>query len=179
MTTLVIAKYNEDISWLKKYEEEGYKIKVYDKSPSGDIPNIGREAETFARYIVEHYDTLSEYTVFLQGNPFDHGDICINPVANCATYVSGKGHTEPNGMYGQPVKEHYENILGKKWEFPYIVFTPGAQHTVHKNCILQHSYEFWKRLHTMLNKESDYNKYEEDVINPWTMERLWGHVFKI
>ena len=64
---IVIAKYREDISFIKNFK---YPVKVYDKST--DYPNVGREAETYLRYIIENYDNLPEIVIFLQGNPFDH-----------------------------------------------------------------------------------------------------------
>ena len=49
---IVIAKFNEDITWVKQLR---YNYKIYDKSK--DIPNVGREAETYLRYIIENYTT--------------------------------------------------------------------------------------------------------------------------
>jgi hypothetical protein len=37
-----------------------------------NLPNFGRETDTFFRYIINEYDDLPDYVVFLQGNPFDH-----------------------------------------------------------------------------------------------------------
>ncbi|MGL1148113.1 hypothetical protein ACSTLH_00765, partial [Vibrio parahaemolyticus] len=36
------------------------------------LPNVGREAHTWIHHIIERYETLSPYTLFLQGNPLDH-----------------------------------------------------------------------------------------------------------
>ena len=77
----IIARYNENISWIEKLNGD---ILIYNKGnnfpfdyPRSDIPNIGREAETFIRAIVENYNYIKEYKniVFLQGHPFDH---CTN-----------------------------------------------------------------------------------------------------
>jgi hypothetical protein len=73
----VIARYEEDIDWLKDLKGN---VIVYNKgSDNLNIPyikseNIGRESETYCRFIVEWYEHLSNYdsVVFLQGNPFDH-----------------------------------------------------------------------------------------------------------
>ena len=71
---LVIAKYNEDISWAKPYN-----YIIYDKSVINvnlpnyiSLPNIGREAHTYLFHIVNNYSNLDDVTVFTQGNPFDH-----------------------------------------------------------------------------------------------------------
>ena len=75
---LVVARYTEDLSWLRK-RPANLTVTVYDKSPdvsSGDasipLPNVGREAHTYLHHIVSRYDSLAEWTVFCQGKPFDH-----------------------------------------------------------------------------------------------------------
>ena len=64
---VVIAKYKENVSWVENLK---YNYIIYDKSK--DVPNIGRESETYLKYIINHYNNLPDYVVFLQGNPFDH-----------------------------------------------------------------------------------------------------------
>jgi len=72
---LVVARYEEDLAWLKRVPKD-FRITVYDKGDgaSGGIPllNEGREAHTYLRHLSERYDSLAELTVFVQGHPFDH-----------------------------------------------------------------------------------------------------------
>ena len=68
---LVVARYLEDLSWLNNVPPS-IQSRVYDKSPSGNLPNIGREAHTYLHHICANYDVLPELTVFAQGKPFDH-----------------------------------------------------------------------------------------------------------
>lgn len=74
----IVARYNEDLKWVETIPGD---VLIYNKGenyefdyPRVDIPNIGREAETFLRAIIEYYDQLKKYEriVFLQGNPYDH-----------------------------------------------------------------------------------------------------------
>lgn len=65
---VVIAKYNEDTSWLTDLH---FKYCLYDKSKN--IPNVGREAKTYLRYIIENYDDLPPYVVFPHSEGFDVG----------------------------------------------------------------------------------------------------------
>lgn len=86
----IIARYNEDISWAKSLESD---IFIYNKGenwdwddiPRADIPNYGRESETYVRAILEFYHILDEYSViaFLQGNPFDHFDYPVEAINTC------------------------------------------------------------------------------------------------
>lgn len=77
----VIARYNENLDWVKNLKEN---IVIYNKSdsfnydfPRHDVANYGRETETFLRFIVQYYNQLDNYNsvVFLQGDPFHH---CAN-----------------------------------------------------------------------------------------------------
>lgn len=74
----IISRYKEDISWAKDLKGD---ILIYNKSddfpfdfPKTNVPNVGREAETFVRSVVENYDIIKnyQYVIFLQGFPFDH-----------------------------------------------------------------------------------------------------------
>lgn len=76
MYKCVIAKYKEDLSWTKDLPCE---VIVLNKDPDDssweiNYNNIGRESESYTRYIIDNYDTLdiNDTIIFLQGNPFDH-----------------------------------------------------------------------------------------------------------
>ena len=74
---LVIARYNENLDWLKKVPKN-IKITIYNKGkenisyPFTQIPNVGRESNTYLYHIIKNYNNLSKNTIFCQGNPFDH-----------------------------------------------------------------------------------------------------------
>ena len=68
---LVVARYLEDLSWVNNIPPQ-INARIYDKSPSGNTPNVGREAHTYLHHICENYDALPDLTVFAQGKPFDH-----------------------------------------------------------------------------------------------------------
>lgn len=74
---VVVARYNEDLSWIKK-EFPNEKVIVYNKGeddlnlPSNctiiKLPNLGREAHTYLYHIIHNYHNLAERTLFLQGS---------------------------------------------------------------------------------------------------------------
>ncbi len=75
---LVVSRYNEDLNWLRKVPKS-IRVTVYDKSGADTLvasavplPNVGREAHTYLHHLVSRYDSLSEWTIFCQGKPFDH-----------------------------------------------------------------------------------------------------------
>lgn len=73
--TVVVARYNEDISWIKPIEDH---CVIYNKGTTLNIPNeiiipnVGRESETYLHYIIDNYDSLPEIIVFTQGNFAEH-----------------------------------------------------------------------------------------------------------
>lgn len=81
---IVIARYNEDLEWIKDIPQ-GYSVVIYNKGPA-DIPPAtsrhadrviklkegGRDPDTFLRHILAKDRFEDAYTVFLQGDPFEH-----------------------------------------------------------------------------------------------------------
>ena len=74
----IVARYNEDISWTESLPGD---VVIYNKGdlfpydiPRTDIKNVGREAETYVRGILDFYDQLDSFdsVCFLQGDPFHH-----------------------------------------------------------------------------------------------------------
>lgn len=103
---MVVARYNEDLSWLKQVPST-IKIFVYNKGKDDifdlpanaelfKLPNLGREANTYLYHVTTHYDSLKDFDriIFVQGDPFDHGGTDINYFIN-----------------GEPEKN--ANIIGK------------------------------------------------------------------
>jgi hypothetical protein len=74
---LVVARYNEDLSWLRNVPRE-LRVTVYDKHPTSPhsearrLANVGREAHSYLHHVVNGYADLAPLTVFCQGRPFDH-----------------------------------------------------------------------------------------------------------
>lgn len=84
---IVIARYTESIKWIftNKLLDENERILIYNKGPKvsfrhkhmvvidrPNVPNYGRESETYLSHIVSNYEKLDNYTVFIQGDPFKH-----------------------------------------------------------------------------------------------------------
>lgn len=76
---IVVARYEEDISWINNLAVDSYsRIYIYNKGshaqfsiPNAKIltlPNYGREAHTYLHHVIENYDTLADVTLFLPGS---------------------------------------------------------------------------------------------------------------
>lgn len=73
---LVVARHSEPLDWLSDLPD-GVACTVYNKGQPHDradaaLPNVGREAHTYLHHIVATWDDLDDYTIFVQGNPFEH-----------------------------------------------------------------------------------------------------------
>lgn len=84
----IIARYHEDISWVDNLNCE---YVIYNKGNDFpfpyekiDIPNQGREAETYIRAAVDLYDRFREYDniFFVQGHPFDSNPDAVDDINN-------------------------------------------------------------------------------------------------
>jgi hypothetical protein len=178
---VVVARYNEDIKWTTMLKGD-FNLIVYDKGQGlgHPLPNVGREAHTYLHHIVSHWENLAEYTIFLQGWPFDHGV----KLENIQKFIDGDIPKEGASQIGthqylycdrmgnpdypdKPIGEYFKKILGS--DPPEIIFfTPGAQFIVHRDVIQRRSLDFWKGLLEMSETIEDF---------PWIVERLWMYIF--
>jgi hypothetical protein len=71
---IVVSRYKKNTDFIYKLEKYGVNILIYDKeTPSNpyNVPiNRGNEASAYLKYIVDHYDNLPEYTLFLHDEEY-------------------------------------------------------------------------------------------------------------
>ena len=73
--SIVVARYNEDIAWLKPLMDH---CVIYNKGPALglkneiSLPNVGRESHTYLYHIIQNYDSLTDIVVFTQARISDH-----------------------------------------------------------------------------------------------------------
>ncbi len=165
--TFVIAKYKEDVSWLKHLP---YKFVLYDKDDGEDcckkkyqpycpesikLQNVGREAHTYLTYIIDNYKNLPNFVAFMQADPFDYSPLLalvIQKFKGQEYYpLSPLMHYSKSDDYEYKYIKTIEKVTAKHlgvqkdfFEFPF-----GAQFIVSKNKILKHDIEEYKFL---LNK---------------------------
>jgi Protein of unknown function (DUF3431) len=174
----VIARYNENIEWTKQFSN----VIVYNKgSELNDdyneilLPNVGREGHTYYKHICDNYENLADYTIFLQGNPFDHSP---NIISNLNKYINDANlriHFEflsetivdcnlNNCLYhpGLPLKNVYNILFNKSENDITFKFGAGAQFIVSKKAILSRDKSFYCKIVEML--ENDISPIEGYVI---------------
>ena len=111
---LIIARYNEDLEWLKEFKD--FKIIVYNKGDELsekrfyeviNLENKGRESHTWLYHIVKNYNNLNEINIFLQGRIDD---------LNCMAFSNPSDYLNDINKYGFKASRY--GVLGPlhwKW----------------------------------------------------------------
>jgi hypothetical protein len=101
---IVVAQYEEDISWLNK---ELHNCIIYNKGKNGlninniiRLPNIGRESHTYLYHIINNYDKLADITVFTQGRISDHKPEYKNNLVNYILKIKKEAEQFGISKYG-------------------------------------------------------------------------------
>lgn len=142
LVEIVMARYNEDVSWLGPLRE---RCIVYNKGQelaSADglkrvvsLPNVGRESHTYLHHIVENYDTLAPVTVFTQARIEDHFDVDGKPWSpeNGREYLLTLGRQAAD--FGQSQNARMYEYLGGMSAIPsfnlHVYYARGLQKTAY------------------------------------------------
>lgn len=98
--SLIVARYNEDIDWVKAYDDiaiiynKGDKINIYFNRII-NIENIGREGHTYLYHIINNYNNLSSRVIFTQADPFTHNNTLLFGIDNYDKFID----VQPLGLY--------------------------------------------------------------------------------
>lgn len=183
---LIIAKYNEDVSWSFPLQND-FRVYLYDKSPvniEGGIKlrNIGRESHTYLFHILANWDNLADINIFCQGNPFDHCADFLTEIKDIQ--VDAESGFYP--LYGSDAYENYQQcdldgnphhagltldeyiMYAKKPLATKLDFAAGGMFVATREAIKEKGFEFWHSL---------YRAHYHDVLLPYKLERLWGAIF--
>jgi hypothetical protein len=200
MLEIVVSHYN-NIHFEKflTFFNDDTKIIIYDKSNSYEntgleikkIKNEGREGETYLRHIIENYDNLCEYTLFIQDDTNNHiisNNLFYNETqkimsdniqyyqykvswreGGCIhTRTVNNGNCDVDSAF--PSRSSIKETCSK-----HNIYLPTIYRTetcaffiVHKNVILKRSKEFYINLRLWLL---------EDDRNGYVLEHIWCLIF--
>jgi hypothetical protein len=191
MIDVVIARFNENVAWSNSINHGRY---IYNKGVDTvhpeeiQLPNVGREAHTYLYHIVNKYHDLADHTLFLQGNPADHGLPDNLPNVSFLNNMSFNGWFIPllqkkdeyNYLkcdeYGAPhhhlkIKQFAcEHGLFDMTNITEFEFVQGAQFAVSRDAILSRSLSTYQHLLNTLS-------IPDQTINAHVMERIWKYLF--
>ena len=189
---IVISRYNEDVEWVKNLKCS-YTLfnKGEDSIPDSiKLSNVGREAHSYIHYILQNYNNLDNFTLFLQGDPVTHTD---SP--DIENFLNRLSSFVPEKSFGPifSTEDYYDTtIVSNNWYKQYplktyqiilegnpndLSFSKGAQWYAHKYTIQYRSWSWWKFIYDELCKNELHG--QSYTINPWTLERLWGYIFNL
>lgn len=182
---IVIAKYKEDVSWIDKLLNSNNNLFIYNKDKEDlrwkfNLENWGKDPQTFLYHIINNWETLGEWVVFLQGNPFEHSKDVLN-IINEFNY---KESFKPLGASyirdNQNILEMTEKWLGdiklSNIDRP-IKFISGMQCIVKRDLIKKRSLQEYKEIYDsipkIISKSSSQN---DNSINLWYIEYTWPNI---
>jgi hypothetical protein len=198
MIELVVARYQEDLAWVRN-APESIRVTVYNKGLplAADLPlaiplpNIGREAHSYLCHIINNYDSLADLAVFTQGRPFDHAPDLHQVLRSLANGELAVGDfkwlgflVDTDDKRGRrlfvpwsknplreelPLAEFYEELFGEK--SPELFrFYGGAQFVVSAACVRRRPLEFYRRALQLV---------ENRPLAAHCLERIWDRVFGV
>lgn len=189
---IIVARYNEDLSWLKKHQ---HLLTIYDKGNklnnfTINIDNVGRESHTYLYHIINNWDNLPSRLFFVQGRINDHYlypfnfyllsnyHLVINLSCKRTNCENGWGHLIIKDSKYSKVKRS-DLSFGEWWD-RYVKknkpllkdfrWSPGGIFSVSRDLINSNSKEYYQHLLESLSHSS--NPEEGHY-----MERSWYYIF--
>lgn len=195
-TTIVVSVYNENTNWTSKLSNHFDDIRIYKKCDENSLFNIpvnkGNEASVYLSYIVNNYDNLKDYNIFLHGDEYSwhHNGSLVDIIFNLKNlnkdYLNINNYT-----LGSIFGNHRFNLI-KSWYLEYLEnecglmekygdWTVGhlgcAQFVVHKSLILSKSKKFYERLYDWIIN-TDLDNQTSGLFMEWTWHLIWNQVLK-
>jgi len=203
--SIIISRFDENINWVNKHKN--FKILIYNKGTKLsskvsaqiiNLENVGRESQTWLYHIVNNYENLDEYNIFLQGRIDDLGCMAFQNPNSYLDEIDKYGFIA--SRYGILTPFHWKNNVGiennekykRCWnrgeisrskigfrnfakilfpEIPYFVMTSyGGCFAIKKELIKRYDLNFYINLLNILSKH-------KNPIEGHYMERLWCYLF--
>lgn len=177
MRHLIVARYNEPLTWLSWLLTAGAPYMVTVVNNGSHRPNEGREAGAYLWWILRNYERLHPYDLyaFVQADPFPHCEQIVDrlqdqpggwqPLGDWLYESDGYGGPHHPGL---PVQATYGRIFGEQFTGT-VKFYAGGQFMCRGSVLLNRPRSFYERLSVIANDEANGG--------PWVLERLWARVF--
>jgi hypothetical protein len=181
MVVVVIAHYKENLEWVKNLKYK-YVIISKEKYQPEEKPNKGFEASSYLEYIINNYDDLNEYTIFVHGHRSswhhtENIDEKINNLVFDKNYyninenpLSGIGTGENSYEKTELIYQSLRQILNMDIIIENIYMRGCAQFYVHRDCILRHNKDTYIKLYNYLM--------ETNEISYWT-SRAFEYIYHL
>jgi hypothetical protein len=158
---VVIAHYNEDLSWVNNLKYP-YEIISRNGIEQETPPNKGLEASSYLEYIIKHYNNLPEYCIFLHGHrsAWHHVEnideklekLCLDKdYCNINDYPPNQLNTfeQATNMFIKEIPA-LNSILSIEIDINKLIYKSCSQFYVKKECIQRHSAVTYIKLYDYL-----------------------------
>ena len=194
-TTVVVSCYKKSTEWACTLEEKGFNVLRYTKEDSTSVynveKNIGGEASTYLKYIMDFYESLPEYTIFLHDEEFSwhHEGSIIHRIEESIGFDGG--YKTLNNVYNLPefyltcdkdtdkfYKMYLEKYLGPIEKYGEFMGTQigAAQMVISRSAILAHPYEMYFNFYSWMMCIIPYDIHSQKRPGIF-MEYLWALIF--
>jgi predicted O-methyltransferase YrrM len=184
---VVSSHYKEDLNWVNLVN---YPVKIYSKTVKNqnfiDFNKV-QEVPAYLKYIIENYNNLPEYSIFIHGHLMSEHqeDNIVNIINNVKLdqpiinlnrkdwkQTISKGDEFQDRKFSW-IEDNWKDIIGDYLQLPDSLSFPScAQFAVHKSCIQQYPIEFWKHLFDWCQKTK-----LENFISSRIFEYIWYYIF--
>lgn len=196
-TEIVVSLWDEDIQWTRLLHKCGFNVKIYERkerNPESEYQvavNKGQEASSYLQYIVQHYDRLPEYVIFLHGHErswHTHSESIVQTIfreRGKASFFTNLNKIKLGRITTNPwlpgLKAWFENYI-EPYMGPLNRFgdwTLGhngcAQFIVHKSLITSHPRKLYEELFSWIQETSLDNAITSRYME-WTWHLIWHQV---
>lgn len=167
---IIVSRFQNNTEWVYKMENNNTTIMIYDKENQNNPYNVplnrGNEASVYLKYIIDHYDCLSEYIFFIKDTEYswhhegsiidrlkeaiDSNELYYN-INNFILQDFNENNTETEKerleWYNNYIEKYIPyNLLPKK-NWVNGGYKGCAQFLVHKSLILNFSKNFYEDLY--------------------------------
>lgn len=193
-TIIVISRHEKDTAWTKEFTNKGYTVLIYEhggecstNNPYNIGVNKGKEASIYLKYIIDKYDYLPTYTVFLHDklHAWHHKgkitDLVLQHQNKKDKYYNFNFRTcssIKNDVWKE-MKWFYKKFLSPQlgpieyfgdWTVNHLCC---AQFIVHKSKILQHPKSFYENIYKWIT-----NTKMDHQITGRLLEWTWRIIFE-
>jgi len=189
MINVVVSRYNKDTSFVEKLKKYNTCCMIYDKKNPENIYNIpvnrGNEASVYLKYIIDHYDKLTDYTFFIHDEEYSwhhEGSIeerfveAINSneyyfnINNLIWREMFKEKDEVMEWYDKYIEPYipFEKLPNKDW---IIGYKGCAQFLVHKSRITNLPLKFYQDLYDWVLNHTC--RMKSGYFLEWTWHLFW------
>ena len=161
------SHYNEDLGWLKNYEHSVHVVHKEGGSPIDNatytMPNIGCEAGSYLKFIIERYDTLPDHVAFIHGHEEAYHQLGDRPIFDMirTANIEKYGFIDLNNAWrcmisSSQLNEFIVPLQKLGIHLPPIFITcSGAQFIVSKEYIQRNPKDYYTKLLSTMRTKND------------------------